>query len=112
MFFDLGRIQANIRQADTEDLLDRITVWRADMEPEALGLIEEELRRRDVSPTQVDAHGDERRKHLVLPGDGRPTRCSRCFRPAVESVVGWHKIWGWVPVFRRHFGYCEKHRPN
>ena len=44
---DLDRVRQNIRQATTEDLLDRMTVYRAGMEEEALELIADELRSRD-----------------------------------------------------------------
>ena len=38
MQFDIQRVRANIRQASTEDLLDRVTVYRAEMEPTAVAM--------------------------------------------------------------------------
>jgi hypothetical protein len=112
MFFDLDRIRANVRQAETEDLLDRATVWRADMEEEALDLVNQELRRRGIKSIEVAAHDDARRQKLVLSSDGRPARCCECFRPASVQVRGWHWIWGRIPAFKRPFNYCETHRPT
>ena len=43
MTIEHERIRDNVHKADTEDLLDRATVYRAGMEPEALEIIEEEL---------------------------------------------------------------------
>ena len=40
--FNPERVWQNAREASTEDLLDRVTVYRAGMEPEALEIIEEE----------------------------------------------------------------------
>ena len=39
MELDLERVRANAQQASTEDLLDRATVFRDGMEPEALEII-------------------------------------------------------------------------
>jgi hypothetical protein len=110
MFFDLDRIRTNIHEAATEDLLDRATIWRADMEEGALSLIEEELRRRGVSPSDVTAHEEARRKCVIFDTKGRPAQCCKCVRPAVEEAVGWHRMWGWIPLFKRHFYYCDQHR--
>ncbi len=43
---DTQRLLLNVRQATDEDLLNRVTVYRAGMEPEALVVIEEELAQR------------------------------------------------------------------
>ena len=42
MRFDRQRVESNVRQATTEDLLDRITVFAAGMEGDALEIIEAE----------------------------------------------------------------------
>ena len=34
MRFDVERVRQNVQQATTEDLLDRLTVYREGMEPE------------------------------------------------------------------------------
>ena len=49
MGFDLRRVAEYIRRADTEELLDRVTVYREGMEPAALDLMEGELDRRGVT---------------------------------------------------------------
>ena len=110
MFFDLNRVRANAAQAATEDLLDRVTAYRAGMEPAALAVIEEELRRRGVTPEQIQAHGERAARCLRLP-DGTAARCSLCERPAVVERVGWQRLWGLVPLFRRTFYYCAQHSP-
>ncbi len=46
MDWDADRVRANARQASTEDLLERVTIYRSGMEPEAVEIIEAELRRR------------------------------------------------------------------
>ena len=48
---DLERVQANVRKADMEDLLDRATVYRNGMEPDAL---HEQMRR-----AWNEAHGKQ-----------------------------------------------------
>lgn len=59
--FDAGRVAKNAQEAPTEDLLDRVTVYRGNLEPEAVGIIEEELRQRGVSAADVAAHADAAR---------------------------------------------------
>src|SRR5262249_13193308 len=100
MFFDINRVRANARQATTEDLLDRMTVDRAGMEPAAVAVIEEELRQRGVTPEQVQAHGERAARQGIRLPDGSVARCSRCDRPAVVEQPGWHRLWGLVPLFR------------
>jgi hypothetical protein len=109
MRFDLERVKRNIRQADTEDLLDRVTVYRAGMEPEALAVIEEELRARHVLPEEVEAHAERRRQETNLLPDGTVRRCSFCHRPAVAEGWGWHRLWGRLPIFPRFYYYCAEH---
>jgi hypothetical protein len=105
------RVRENVRKADTEDLLDRVTVHRAGMEPDALYAIEEELRRRGVTAADIDAHARRREEAGLGEEGGLPARCSFCARPAVERRWGWHKLWGRLPVFPRPFWYCATHRP-
>ena len=56
MLNEMERVARNVQKATTEDLLNRVTAYRAGMEPEALVLIEQELRRRDVTDEQIEAH--------------------------------------------------------
>jgi hypothetical protein len=109
---NLDRVRQNVRQAATEDLLDRITVYRAGMEEAALDLIAEELRSRGITPEQIQAHEEARRREIHLLPDGTAVRCSFCQRPAVAEGWGWHRLWGLVPVFPRYFHYCSVHRPE
>lgn len=109
--YDPDRVRANVRKADTEDLLDRVTVYRAGMEPDALYAIEEELRRRGVTAAEIDAHARRREEEGVCEAGGAPARCSFCARPAVVRRWGWHWLWGVLPLFPRPFWYCAAHRP-
>ena len=104
------RVRQNARQAPTEDLLDRVTVYRAGMEPEAVAIIEAELRRRGVDQDAIDNHLAERDAGLVKDADGTARQCSFCPRPAVWQARGWHRLWGIVPLLPRTFFYCENHR--
>jgi hypothetical protein len=103
MEFDPQKVWTNARHATTEDLLNRITVFRADMEPEAVDIIEAELRSRGVTAEQIATHR-ERQQHVV------PVKCSFCHRPAVTQAWGWHRWWRKIPLFPRLFRYCEKHQ--
>jgi hypothetical protein len=113
MDFSLDRVRTNVRGADTEDLLDRLTVYRAGMEPEAVRLIEEELRSRGVRDSEIEAHNAKRRAEVSFMPDGTARKCSFCHRPAVAERWGWQCLLrGWVPVFPRMFYYCEEHLPR
>lgn len=112
MLFDLERVKANVRQAATEDLLDRVTVYRAGMEEAALEVIEAELRRRNVRLDEIEAHAEQRSRETNLWPDGTAVCCSFCHRPAVAEGWGWHRWWGLVPLFPRFYYYCSEHRPE
>lgn len=127
MDYDLKRVAEYIRGAETEELLDRVTVYREGMEPAALDLMEGELDRRGVSPAQVAAHDANRRDGAIILSDGTAMRCSFCDRPAVRQARGWHRLRlrvplaklftgrdsvppGFsVPLFPRVFAYCSFH---
>jgi hypothetical protein len=108
---DLERVRANVRQATTEDLLDRATVYREGMEPEALALIDAELRQRGVSTFDVADHGERQRSQVLFAPEGWALKCERCHRPAVGLVWSWHRLLGLLPVFPRRFLYCREHLP-
>ena len=112
MLFDLERVKANVRQATTEDLLDRITVYRAGMEESAVAVIEEELRARRISSAEIESHAERRRQESSFLPDGTVVPCSFCHRPAVAEGWGWHRLWGLLPVFPRYYYYCSEHRPD
>jgi hypothetical protein len=110
MKFDLRRVAEFIRRADTEELLDRVTVYREGMEPAALDLMEGELDRRGVTREQIAEHDAARRETAIMLSDGTALRCSFCSRPAVVRGRSWHKLFGRVPLFPRVFAYCEVHQ--
>jgi hypothetical protein len=112
MHFDPERVRRNVREATTEDLLDRATVYRAGMEPEALEIIDAELRKRGLTAGQIADHAQERRAETRPLPDGTVVRCSFCYRPAVAEGWGWHRLWGLVPIFPRFYYYCSEHRPD
>jgi hypothetical protein len=112
MGFDLRRVAEFIRRADTEELLDRVTVYREGMEPAALDLMEGELDRRGVTRAEIAEHAEERWRNAIPLPDGTARRCSLCVRPAVVQARGWHRLFGLVPFFPRRVAYCEAHRPK
>lgn len=109
--FDPDRVRRNVQRATDEDLLDRVTVYREGMQPEALEIIEEELLARDIGRAAVEAHAQRREGTGFSPGGGA-ARCSFCRRPALVQGRGWHRLWGVLPLFPRTFAYCETHRPQ
>jgi hypothetical protein len=110
MKLDLERVRMNVQGASTEDLLERCTVFKDGMEPEALEIIEEELQRRGVNQDAIDLHARERAD--VLQRRGLPLRCSFCHRGAVSEAWGWHRLWGLLPLLPRRFRYCRVHEPR
>src|SRR5690242_14167661 len=112
MKLDLERVRANVRAATTEDLLDRATVYRDGMEPEALEIIEAELLDRGIDREQIAAHARERSLMIIERPDGTAQACSFCHRPAVVQGWGWHRLWNVVPLFPRFLSYCDQHLPK
>ena|SRR5207249_3685288 len=108
LHLDLDKVRANVRQAETEDLLDRATFYRAGMEPEAIEIIEEELRRRGVTAAD-QLSWQESGQDCLRDADGTAVKCSYCRRPAVYRGWGWHRLWGLIPVFPRKFALCKDH---
>jgi len=107
--FDPEKVVLNARTANTEDLLNRVTVFRNEMEPEALPIIEAELRSRGMTAADILDHGDKVKTGVQLGRDGTIAKCSFCSRPASAQRWGWHKLWGLVPVFPRPMRYCSVH---
>ena len=70
------KVQVNIRKADTDDLLDRITAYRLGMEPEAIQLVAQELSQRGVTVAQIAAHREACERACVFLPDGTAARCS------------------------------------
>lgn len=109
---DLDRVRANIREASTGDLLDRLTVFAAGMEPIALDLIEAELRQRGLRSQDIEAHAEKRKREVRILPDGTAVRCSFCHQPAVAEGWGWHCLFDKLPIFPRYYYYCEEHQPD
>lgn len=107
---DLERVRRNVANATTEDLLDRATVYRHGMEPEALKIIEAELRRREVSGDMIRDHWENRRSNALVAGSVA-VRCSFCDRPAIARGWGWHWLWRKIPILPWRHRYCEEHLP-
>ena len=112
MRLDLRRVAEFIRRADTEELLDRVTVYRAGMEPAALDLMEGELDRRGVTRADIAEHDQTRRATAIMLPDGTALRCSLCDRPAVVRGRGWAKLFWCVPIYPRILAYCAAHNPR
>ena len=112
MKFDSERARANAQAATTEDLMDRITVYGAGMEPEAVRIIEAELARRGIGRQQIEAHATECKRRAIFLPDGTARRCSFCERPAIAQSWGWHRLWNQFPIFPRRFWYCAEHQPK
>lgn len=111
LFLNLDAVEANVVRAETEDLLDRATVYRNGMEPEALNLIDAELRARGIGEADLAAHL-ERRARTVYGSDGLAMKCGKCARPAAARKWSWHRLWGVLPVFPRPLAFCEIHMPE
>lgn len=109
MDLDLERIRVNVQSASTEDLLDRVTVYRAGMEPEAVEIIEAELRRRGVTAADQVDHAEARQQGALSDDRGVVCRCSRCEKPAVRHGWGWHWLWGRIPIVPRRLRLCAEH---
>ena len=107
---DPKRILLNVRNATTEDLLDRATAYRAGMTPEALEMIEAELKDRGVGHGEIETHAERCRQEVIFLPDGSAAKCSFCERPAVACGWAMHRIFGLVPIFPRKFYYCKEHR--
>ena len=106
--FDVSRCIANVRQATAEDLLDRVTAFRRDLEPEAIPIIERELRNRGIDGSAICEYAT--RQQNLVSETGYTYKCILCHRPAVAEGRGWHRIWGVVPFFPRMMRWCEGHR--
>lgn len=109
MRLDLKRVQNNVKAATTEDLIDRVTVYRASLDPGAIPVIVEELMSRGVSAEEIARH-DERAARPIVDASGAARPCSRCRKPAAVREWRWHRIFGIVPLFPRVTYSCEDHR--
>jgi ATP-dependent helicase YprA (DUF1998 family) len=112
MRFNLQKVRADVQEASIEDLLDRATVWRDGMEPEALELIEAELQRQGIQPSDLEEHAARRAKEVMTDREGLAAVCYRCGRPASEKRWVWGRFWKILPLFPRRAYVCEEHRPS
>jgi hypothetical protein len=112
MKFDSQKVTTNARSASTEDLLDRVTVFREGMEAEALGIFEAELRQRGITRAAIEAHACANEGACLRDADGVALQCRNCRKAAVIEAWGWQRLWNLVPIFPRRFRYCEEHRPD
>jgi hypothetical protein len=110
---DRERVERNVHDADTEDLLDRVTAYRRGMEPEAVMIIEDELSRRGYGRADIEDYEARACADVVRRPEGFAYRCSFCDRPAVLRRWGLHKLWGLLTVpFPRPYSYCRDHLPE
>jgi hypothetical protein len=109
MQFDEQVVLANVRRASTEDLLNRVTAFRGGMEPEAVRIIEAELRGRGIEAADIAAHAEK--VQVIRMPDGAAACCTYCRQPAIACGSGWYRLWGKVPLFPRWQYYCAKHKP-
>jgi hypothetical protein len=109
MKLNLKRVAEYIRSAESEDLLDRVTIYRSGMEEAALDLMEMELDRRGYSRVDIAEHGAKRRETAFILPDGTALRCNFCDKPAALKRWGWHRLFGRIPIFPRVFAYCSEH---
>lgn len=107
--FDAQRCLADLRQAETADLLDRVTAYRNGMEAAAVELIEAELGQRGIDPAAIAAHAEACRRECVFDGSGTALSCSRCRRPAVAVARRWQRLWRVLPLFPRVVPLCREH---
>ncbi|HEX4592543.1 MAG TPA: hypothetical protein VH120_21645 [Gemmataceae bacterium] len=107
--FDPSAVEKNARESTTEDLLDRVTAFRAGMEPEAIPIIEAELQRRAYGPSAIRHHQMENCVDIVYRPEGFAYKCSFCRRPAVMRRWGWHRLWGLLPILPCIISYCSRH---
>src|SRR3954452_16679006 len=96
---EIERLQRNVRKSATDDLLNRVTVYREGMEPVALRVIEAELRTRGLGWDEIEKHNVALRQAALMDNKmGIAMKCSFCPAPAVAEGWGWHWLWGRLPV--------------
>jgi hypothetical protein len=108
---DVDRIREDARRTSTENLLDRVTIYRGEMEPAAIDVLRSELEARGVSSAAIEAHAVLREKAgLSRHPDGTVVRCSFCPRPAIAHRRQWYRLWGWfLPLFPKVVHLCKEH---
>jgi hypothetical protein len=112
MDMDIEKVWLNVRQSTTRDLLNRLTVYRSGMEADALRIIERELHDRGVTPDDIDQHDRAMRDAVLVDEHGIGIKCTFCYEPAIAEGLGWHRLWGILPLFPRWHHYCREHNPD
>jgi hypothetical protein len=107
--FDPDAVRRNARESTDEDLLHRVTAYRAGMEPAAVDIIEAELLNRGIGPAEIERHESENSAEVLLRPEGFAYRCNFCHRPAVVREWGWHWVWGLLPVLPIVRSFCAEH---
>jgi hypothetical protein len=106
---ELAPVRAYVATATTDELIDRVTAFRADQDDVALQLFESELQRRGVGRDAIEARKNELKETLLTRADGSALACAFCDRPAEAEVWAWHRLWGKVPLFPRPMAVCPAH---
>jgi hypothetical protein len=106
---NIERVRENAKIATTEDLLDRVTAFRAGLEERALEVLEEELLSRGIGNDEIRAHSEELGRTVLWESPGLALRCHRCTRPATRLDWRWHRLFGILPLFPRQLPCCPKH---
>lgn len=105
-------LQRAIRTMPDEELLDRFTIYRKEMEPRALEMMECELAHRGISRNEIVEHEHARQEWIMLNGKGFVVRCRCCNRPAIKKARTWFRLVGWIPVYPILLPYCSVHAPG
>ena len=85
--FNPDKVRDNARNATTEDLLSRVTAYRNGMQPEAIEIIEEELRNRGIGAMEIHAHRNKVERDLLFDTDGLPVGLQIAGKPFDETTV-------------------------
>ena len=109
MGIDRQRVLDNVRAASTADLLERVTVFRSEMEPAAIVLIESELMERGVGLDEIAAERDAKLSAVLVGPDGYVLHCVACRGPATLRRTGWYRLFGLVPVYPVSQAFCPLH---
>jgi len=99
----------NIKDADTDDLLDQVTAYRLGTEPAAIELIEKELRHRGIMAKHIAERREACEQAYIYLDDGVAAMCAFCRKPAIKQGWGWHRLFGIVPIIPRWLRYCSRH---
>ncbi|MBX3397539.1 MAG: hypothetical protein KF873_02255 [Gemmataceae bacterium] len=109
MFNNPDAFEAWLQRAENDELLDRVTVLRDELEPAARSRIEVELARRGLSAAEVASHGAAREAECLRRADGSVRRCWRCAAPATSCARRWWRLYGILPIVPLERPVCPNH---